>query len=229
VEEKEEDKEEKKLKRPIMVTEENLGDYVGKPIFTSDKLYDHTPVGVVMGLAFNQLGGATLYIEATVVDEHEDSSRSGLHTTGQLGDVMKESAQIAYTVAKRTLRSHDRKNNFFSKNSIHMHVPEGATPKDGPSAGITMVTALLSLATGKQVRKDLAMTGEITLTGRVLPIGGVREKTIAARRELATTLIFPKANEKDFEELPHLVKEGLKPHFVENFEQVYKIAFESED
>eukprot|EP00466_Bigelowiella_natans_P020592 jgi/Bigna1/92455/estExt_fgenesh1_pm.C_240018 len=208
------------------VTKDNLRDYVGKPMFTSVKLYDHTPVGVVMGLAFNQMGGATLYIEVTSVDSFkDDDGRAGLKCTGQLGDVMKESSQIAWTVAKKVLRDRDPSNLFFSQNSLHMHVPEGATPKDGPSAGITMVTALLSVASGKQVRKDLAMTGEITLTGRVLPIGGVKEKTIAARREMATTVIFPKGNEKDFEELPDMIKEGLSPHFVETYDEVYEIAF----
>mmetsp|Transcript_24514 Transcript_24514/g.39516 ORF Transcript_24514/g.39516 Transcript_24514/m.39516 type:complete len:286 (-) Transcript_24514:253-1110(-) len=211
---------------PIRVTKDNLRDYVGKPMFTSVKLYDHTPVGVVMGLAFNQMGGATLYIEVTSVDSFkDDDGRAGLKCTGQLGDVMKESSQIAWTVAKKVLRDRDPSNLFFSQNSLHMHVPEGATPKDGPSAGITMVTALLSVASGKQVRKDLAMTGEITLTGRVLPIGGVKEKTIAARREMATTVIFPKGNEKDFEELPDMIKEGLSPHFVETYDEVYEIAF----
>jgi len=225
----------KALKRPltsspIKVTTDNLRDYVGKPIFTSDKLYEHTPVGVVMGLAFNQLGGATLYIEAIISDvqEGKDGKSAGMHCTGQLGDVMRESSQIAYTVAKRTLYDRNPSNDFFQRNSLHMHVPEGATPKDGPSAGITMVTALLSLAMNNQVKKDLAMTGEITLTGRVLPIGGVKEKTIAARRELAKTLIFPKANEKDFEELPEVIREGLEVHFVETYDEVYKIAFETE-
>lgn len=202
-----------------------------------------------MGLAFNQLGGATLYIETTVVDKLDEDidgddegngengrskRKSGgvgggsLHVTGQLGEVMKESSQIAYTVAKGMLRKIDPKNRFFQSNILHMHVPEGATPKDGPSAGITMTTSLLSLATGKRIRKDLAMTGEITLTGRVLPIGGVKEKTIAARREAAKTLIFPKANEKDFVELPEIIREGLQAHFVETYDEVYNVAFEHE-
>ena len=237
----------------LVVTAENLYDYVGKPVFTSDKLYNRTPVGVVMGLAWNQMGGATLYIETTVSDIHSEPTLAvqtdeakdntpegaeeasgangalptsrGLLTTGQLGDVMRESSQIAYTVAKAVLRRRHPENRFFYDHSLHMHVPEGATPKDGPSAGITMVTSLLSVALEKHVKPDLAMTGEITLTGRVLPIGGVKEKTISARRELCTDIVFPAANRKDFEELPEMVREGLSVHFVETYDEVYEIAF----
>lgn len=155
----------------VMIDESNLADYVGKPVFHAEKLYEQTPVGVVMGLAWTSMGGSTLYIETTVVEEGE--GKGGLNITGQLGDVMKESAQIAHTVARKIMLEKEPENQFFANSKLHLHVPAGATPKDGPSAGCTMITSLLSLATKKPVRKDLAMTGEVTLTGRILPIGGV--------------------------------------------------------
>ncbi|RLN17296.1 hypothetical protein C2845_PM02G28300 [Panicum miliaceum] len=176
----------------IIVNASNLGDFVGKPVFQAERIYDQTPVGVVMGLAWNSMGGSTLYIETAKVEESE--GKGALMVTGQLGDVMKERA----------------------------------TPKDGPSAGCTMVTSMLSLAMGKSVKKDLAMTGEVTLTGRVLPIGGVKEKTIAARRSGVKTIIFPSANRRDFDELASNVKEGLEVHFVDTYNEIYDIAFASD-
>lgn len=155
----------------LVVDETNLSDYVGNPVFQSDRLYDQTPVGVVMGLAWTAMGGSTLYVETSVIEQNE--GKGGLQMTGQLGDVMKESATIAHTVARALLRQKDPTNSFFAKSRLHLHVPAGATPKDGPSAGCTMITSLLSLAMDKPVKRDVAMTGEVTLTGRVLPIGGV--------------------------------------------------------
>ena len=152
----------------------NLADYVGKPVFRGEKIYEQTPVGVVMGLAWTSMGGSTLYIETTFVEEGE--GKGGLHITGHLGKVMKESAEIAHTVARRIMFEKEPDNLFFANSKLHLHVPEGATPKDGPSAGCTMITSLLSLAMKKPVRKDLAMTGEVTLTGRILPIGGVSKQ-----------------------------------------------------
>ncbi|KAJ4886115.1 hypothetical protein Rs2_25863 [Raphanus sativus] len=207
----------------VMIEESNLADYVGKPVFHTDKIYEKTPVGVVMGLAWTAMGGSTLYIETTFVEEVERKGR--LRITGQLGSVMKESAQIAHTVARRIMLEKEPDNLFFANSKLHLHVPEGATPKDGPSAGCTMITSLLSLAMKKPVRKDLAMTGEVTLTGRILPIGGVKEKTIAARRSQVKMIIFPEANRKDFDELPENVKEGLDVHFVDEYEQVFNLAF----
>ncbi|KAI3803917.1 hypothetical protein L1987_32082 [Smallanthus sonchifolius] len=154
-----------------LVDDKNLADYVGKPVFHAERMYDQTPLGVVMGLAWTAMGGSTLYIETTQVEQGE--GKGALHITGQLGDVMKESAQIAHTVARAILTAKDHENPFFANTKVHLHVPAGATPKDGPSAGCTMITSLLSLAMNKHVKKDLAMTGEVTLTGRVLPIGGV--------------------------------------------------------
>ncbi|GAB2229000.1 hypothetical protein Droror1_Dr00023134 [Drosera rotundifolia] len=207
----------------VLVDGSNLSDYVGKPVFHAERIYDQTPIGVVMGLAWTAMGGSTLYIETTLIDQEE--GKGGLTLTGQLGDVMKESAKIADTVARRILLGKDPENKFFADSRLHLHVPAGATPKDGPSAGCTMITSLLSLALKKQLRKDLAMTGEVTLTGRILPIGGVKEKTIAARRSAVKTLIFPSANRRDFDELAANVKEGLDVHFVDEYSQIFDLAF----
>jgi len=155
----------------IIVDESNLIDFVGKPVFHAERIYSQTPIGVVMGLAWTALGGSTLYIETAQVEQGE--GKGSLVLTGQLGDVMKESAQIAHTVARSILLEKEPDNPFFANSKIHLHVPAGATPKDGPSAGCTMITSMLSLAMKKPVKKDLAMTGEVTLTGKVLPIGGV--------------------------------------------------------
>ncbi|OAO90645.1 LON_ARA_ARA [Arabidopsis thaliana] len=220
---KEEAQTEKIAIEKVMIDESNLADYVGKPVFHAEKLYEQTPVGVVMGLAWTSMGGSTLYIETTVVEEGE--GKGGLNITGQLGDVMKESAQIAHTVARKIMLEKEPENQFFANSKLHLHVPAGATPKDGPSAGCTMITSLLSLATKKPVRKDLAMTGEVTLTGRILPIGGVKEKTIAARRSQIKTIIFPEANRRDFDELAENVKEGLNVHFVDDYGKIFELAF----
>ncbi|VVA96611.1 unnamed protein product [Arabis nemorensis] len=165
--------------KTVVIEESNFAHYVGKPLFHAEKIYEQTPVGVVMGLAWTSMGGSPLYIETTFVEEIE--GRGCLRITGQLGDVMKESARIAHTVARRIMLEKEPKNRFLANSKLHLHVPEGDTPKDGPSAGCTMITSLLSLAMKKSVRKDLAMTGEVTLTGRILPIGGVMEKTMAAK------------------------------------------------
>jgi len=204
-----------------LITEKNLSNYLGKPIFTSDCYYDVNPVGVVTGLAWTSLGGATLYIEAI----RYPSEKTEMKLTGQAGDVMKESAQIAWSYAQSNISRYVPGLNFFEKSQIHIHIPEGATPKDGPSAGITMVTSLFSLLTGEPVRKKLGMTGELTLTGKVLPIGGLKEKLIAARRSKVNVLIFPKENLRDFDELPEYLKKGLEVHFVGHYDEVFKIAF----
>jgi len=208
----------------VSVGLDDLIDYVGHAPFATDKIYDATPPGVVTGLAWTAMGGSTLYIECTSVDAGE--GKGALKTTGQLGDVMKESSTIAHTFARHFLEMKDAGNDFLSKTSLHMHVPAGATPKDGPSAGITITTSLLSLAMGKPVKPNLAMTGELTLTGRVLPVGGIKEKTIAARRSGVTTIIFPEGNKKDYDELSEDVREGLEVHFVSEYDQVYKHALD---
>jgi len=215
------------------VSDKNLDQYVGKPIYTSERLYDKDPVphGVVMGLAWTSMGGCSLYIETQSILRGLDSKgkkRGGgtLKCTGQLGDVMSESTQIAYTVARSRLDEIQPGNTFYDDNDIHMHVPEGATPKDGPSAGITMVTAMLSLALGRSIGSELAMTGEISLTGKVLPVGGIKEKTMAAKRSGIRRLIFPSTNKRDYDELPDYLKEGLSVNFADEYSKVYKVAFE---
>jgi ATP-dependent Lon protease len=203
----------------INVSKNNLTEFLGQPVFTTEELYKKQFPGVTLGLAWTAMGGATLYIEAQGIK----GRGPGLKQTGQLGDVMRESSEIAYSYVQRLLEN-DRKE-FFKNHLIHLHVPAGATPKDGPSAGITMALAMYSLATRKPIKKGLAMTGELTLTGKVLPIGGVREKTIAARRVKVFELIFPAENKKDFDELPAYLKNGIKPHFVAYFDEVIRIAF----
>jgi ATP-dependent Lon protease len=196
------------------ITGANLEKYLGKPVFRMEKQL--TGVGVVTGLAWTPLGGVTLPVEATSI--HEQSR--GFKQTGQLGEVMRESSEIAYSFIAAHARDYGDKADYFSKRFIHLHVPEGATPKDGPSAGITMASALLLLALNRSLDQPLAMTGELTLTGMVLPVGGIKEKVIAAKRRKISELILPEANRGDFEELPEHIREGFTVHFVGHFKQV---------
>jgi ATP-dependent Lon protease len=204
----------------INVRKSDLEEFLGKPVFTKDEVFANTP-GVVTGLAWTSLGGATLQIEATAIP----SQTKGFKQTGQLGNVMVESSEIAYSFVTSHLKDYGAEQEYFDKRFIHLHVPEGATPKDGPSAGITITTALISLVKNQPVIDKFGMTGEITLTGKVLPIGGLKEKTIAARRVGLKTLIFPEGNRKDYEELPDYLKEGLDVHFANEYQDVYQIAF----
>ncbi|MBF9014897.1 MULTISPECIES: endopeptidase La [unclassified Oceanispirochaeta] len=205
---------------PIRITTVNLEDYLKKPIFRDDEIKKVTLPGMSVGLAWTSMGGDTLIIEAISVP-----GKGGLQLTGQMGDVMKESASIAYSHVKQIAAEYGIKQEFFEKNVIHLHIPEGATPKDGPSAGITMATALLSLAMGKVMKKNLAMTGELSLTGKVLPIGGLKEKTIAARRNKMKEIIIPKQNERDLDEIPEHIRKGIKFYPVETIKDVLKIVF----
>jgi ATP-dependent Lon protease len=214
------------------ISEANLHEYVGKKVFTSDRLYQDGPLphGIVMGLAYTSLGGSALYIETQAIRrglDKEGKPRGGgsIKITGQLGEVMQESSQIAYTVARARLADLDPSNQFYDDVDVHMHVPEGATPKDGPSAGITMVTSMLSLALDRPIRNDLAMTGEISLTGKVLPVGGIKEKIMAARRAGITCVVMPAANERDFVEIPQYLQDGLEVHYAESYDKVYEVAF----
>lgn len=212
----------------VTVTPGNLQDFVGKPVFTVDRMYAVTPPGVVMGLAWTAMGGSTLFIETSLRRPPGGADTKGegsLEVTGQLGDVMKESAKIASTYARAFLMVEDPENHFLVNSHLHLHVPEGATPKDGPSAGCTIVTALLSLATNQPVRQNVAMTGEVSLTGKILPVGGIKEKTIAARRAGVTCIILPAENRKDFSDLPDYITEGLEVHFVDHYSQIYPIVF----
>ncbi|GBG27417.1 Lon protease-like, mitochondrial [Hondaea fermentalgiana] len=227
-----------------VITDEDLEKYVGKRKFDSDKLYGSVPpAGVVMGLAWSSVGGSALYIESTCIRQpprKEETTEDGktpargpgspfsVHSTGQLGDVMQESVRLAQTNAKHFLQEVSPGSDFFEANQIHLHVPEGATPKDGPSAGVTMTTALLSLALGKSVKADLAMTGEISLIGRVLPVGGIKEKVIAARRAGVDTIVVPDGNRKDVDELPDYLREGIDFHFAKEYKDVYRVAFQEE-
>jgi ATP-dependent Lon protease len=207
------------------ITTANLSEYLGKPIFNTDRFYERTPVGVCMGLAWTSMGGATLYIEAIKVS----GEKTGMKLTGQAGAVMKESSEIAWSYLHSSIHKYAPEYTFFEKSEVHIHIPEGATPKDGPSAGITMVTSLLSLLTDTPVLDNLGMTGELTLTGRILAIGGVKEKLVAARRSGLKVLIIPKDNIRDYDELPEYVKEGITIHFVEHYDEVYNIAFLQKD
>jgi len=205
--------------RPVVVGAEDVPDYLGKKRFETEALQQG--VGIVTGLAWTSLGGATLPVEATRVHDRG----AGLQLTGQLGDVMKESANIAYSYLLANAQALGIPEGFFDKAGIHLHVPAGATPKDGPSAGIAMATALRSLSVGKAPKKNFAMTGELTLTGNVYPIGGVREKLLAAKRQKIRNVILPAANERDYEEVPEHVSKGITVHFVERFEEVVELVF----
>ncbi len=204
---------------PISVSEADLKGYLGSPVFRDERKLSGP--GVVTGLAWTAMGGATLSIEAA----HTHSFTRGFKLTGQLGDVMKESAEIAYGYLVGHAKAFGADPSFFENAFIHVHVPAGATPKDGPSAGVTLTSALLSLARNQPVRR-IAMTGEITLTGEVFPVGGIREKLIAARRAGIKEIILPEDNRGDFEEVPEHVRKGLKVHFASRYEDVLPLLFE---
>ena len=208
-------------KTEVQINKEDLKEYLGKRSFTEEQAFTEPKVGVVMGLAYTALGGATLHIEARSLF----NKNGGLKQTGQLGDVMKESAEIAYSYVRSLLQNDPDAKEFFEERIIHLHVPAGATPKDGPSAGITMACAVLSLIFNTPLQKSLALTGELTLTGVVLPIGGVKEKTIAARRAKIRELIFPADNQEEFEDLDESVRQGITAHFVKKLEDVLAIGF----
>ena len=205
--------------KKLRVSAKNLEDYLGKPLFRDGK--PRRGVGVVTGLAWTAMGGTTLDVEATRVH----GGGRGLRLTGRLGDVMQESAQIAMSYVGANLAAFGADKSFLDQAFIHLHVPEGATPKDGPSAGVTMATALVSLARNEKLDRTLTMTGELTLTGLVLPVGGIREKVIAARRGHIAELLLPEANRGDFEELPEHLRDGLTVHFCKNFRDVYAAVF----
>lgn len=241
------------------ITAETLSTFIGQPVHLTDKLYNAgTPAGVVMGLAWTSQGGATLYIEArgqlprNAEKRHQDMISAGVEVisndeeadmqrhlvgdlggsvkvTGQLGVTMNESSAVSLTYARLFVRELDRRNSFLEQARIHLNVPEGAVPKDGPSAGVTMASAFMSLAFDKPLKQDLAMTGELTLTGKVLKIGGIKEKVIAAKRENVKTLLLPRLNEADYVELKDYLKAGLTAHFIDHFDDLYAHAFEEGD
>ena len=246
------------LQLPIVVDVSNLSDFVGKPVHHSDRMYESNPIGVATGLGTNSLGGWLLYTECTTADQAvvlppeairipsagalapaldkvkegarpQPLGRGELFCTGQLGDVIRESSSIAYTVAKRLVSKYTHPASphraFFSQHRIHLHLPEGATPKDGPSAGIAMVTALLSLALQTSPIHAHAMTGELTLTGLVLPIGGVKDKLMAAKHAQIRLVVLPADNRKDVEELKAYITEGMDIHFASTYDDVFKLIF----
>ncbi|MGO1660040.1 MAG: endopeptidase La, partial [Marinobacter sp.] len=205
--------------KPVRVGVSDLQEYLGQPAFRKEKSLKG--IGVVTGLAWTAMGGATLSIETSRIH----SSQRNFKLTGQLGEVMTESAEIAYSYVCSNLKRFKGDPGFFDKSFVHLHVPEGATPKDGPSAGVTMATALLSIARKEAPQPYTAMTGELTLTGQVLPVGGIREKVIAARRQKISNLILPEANRGDYEELPDYLREGLTVNFAKHYNDVFQVCF----
>lgn len=209
-------------KKKFIIKSSSLEKYLGKPKFRPEKLKEKEPkLGVVNGLAWTSVGGVTLEVQGVAIP-----GKGELSLTGTLGNVMKESAQVAFTYVKANLDKYKLENpEFFEKKNIHLHFPEGATPKDGPSAGITIVTAILSVLTGRKVRQDIAMTGEVTITGEVLAIGGVKEKVIGAHRAGIREVILPEDNRVDESDIPAEVAKTMKIHFVKTYDEVEKLVF----
>jgi len=204
----------------VRINNKNLEDYLGKIKYTLDSKNEQDDVGIVRGLAWTSVGGDTLQIEVNVMP-----GKGKIKLTGTMGDVMKESAQIGISYVRSISTQYDIAHDFFEENDIHIHIPEGAVPKDGPSAGITMATAVLSAITGNKIHANLAMTGEITLRGKVLPIGGLKEKLIAAKSAMITNILVPEKNKKDVLELSEEITEGLNIHFVTDMKQVIEESF----
>ena len=206
--------------KKIRISGNNLGKYLGKKKYTLDTINEKDEVGIVRGLAWTSVGGDTLQIEVNKMP-----GKGEIQLTGQLGDVMKESAKTAVSYVRSVSEEYEIEENAFKEHDFHIHIPEGAVPKDGPSAGITMATAILSVVTNRKVRADIAMTGEVTLRGRVLPIGGLKEKILAAKTAGVKTVLVPKANEKDVEEISKEIKSGVEIIFVEKMKEVIERAF----
>ena len=206
-------------RKRVIVTSKNLEDFLGKKKFRYGQAEKADTVGVATGLAYTTVGGDTLQIEVSL-----SSGKGKLSLTGKLGDVMKESAQAALTCVRSKAGELGIKEDFYEKHDIHIHVPEGAVPKDGPSAGITMATAIVSALTGKPIRREVGMTGEITLRGRVLPIGGLKEKALSAHRAGLTTIILPKDNEKDIDDIPESIRNEMEFYPVSSIDEVLELA-----
>jgi ATP-dependent Lon protease len=207
-------------KKSVSIGVDQLQEYLGPLRITSETRARVATPGVATGMAWTPTGGELLFIEATAMP-----GQKGLTLTGQLGDVMKESASAALSYIRANAKDLGIDEDFYDKNDIHIHVPAGAIPKDGPSAGVTMLTALTSLLTNEKIRKDLSMTGEITLRGQVLPVGGIKEKVLAAHRAGISTIILPAWNRKDLEDIPAKIKKEIKFHFVDQMKDVLKVAF----
>ena len=209
---------------PVVIDEKKLSEYLGEPIFAEDEIVKADRPGTAIGLAWTSMGGDTLIIEA-----QNTPGKGEVKLTGQLGEVMQESVSIAYTWIKAHEQERKIEPSWFEQNAVHLHVPEGATPKDGPSAGITMTVALYSLITNQVMAKNMAMTGELTLKGKVMPIGGLKEKVLAARRNKIETILIPQYNKRDLDKLDDKVKEGITFHLVGTIEQVLSYAFPDDD
>jgi ATP-dependent Lon protease len=203
----------------VRVTPGSVGKFLGAPKILPDEILKKDAVGIALGLAWTATGGDVLFVEATAM-----KGKGGLILTGHLGDVMKESAQAALSYARSRARQFGIREDFFGGHDLHVHVPEGAIPKDGPSAGVTIATAMLSVLSGRPVRRSLAMTGEITLRGNVLPIGGLKEKILAARRAGITTVVIPKLNKKELDEIPAVLKRAVDIHLVDDVEEALRLA-----
>jgi ATP-dependent Lon protease len=205
--------------KKFAITTKTLHKFLGVPKYLPEEEMDKDEVGVATGLAWTETGGDIIYIEATTM-----KGKGSLTLTGQLGDVMKESGQAALSYVRSRAKELGIKDDIFSKTDMHIHVPAGAIPKDGPSAGITMATAIASAFTGMPVSKNVAMTGEVTLRGRVLPIGGLKEKTLAAKRMGIRKVIVPARNRKDLEDIPKYIKKDMEFVFAETMDDVLKVA-----
>ena len=214
---------EKKVDK-VRVNEKNIEQYLGRRKYTTDMRNEQDDVGIVRGLAWTSVGGDTLSIEVICMP-----GKGNLKCTGQLGDVMKESAETGLSYIRSIGREYGIEDDYFEKHDIHIHIPEGAVPKDGPSAGITMATAVLSAITNRKIYADLAMTGEVTLRGKVLPIGGLKEKLLAAKQANITKVIVPAKNECDVEELSDEIIGGLDINYVETMKEVLDLALVNEE
>jgi ATP-dependent Lon protease len=210
-------------KKRVTVTKRNLSDFLGKPIYRYGQSELEDTIGAVTGLAYTAFGGDTLTIEVSLAP-----GKGKLQLTGKLGDVMQESAQTAYSFVRANAEEFKIDPHFYESQDIHIHVPEGAVPKDGPSAGITIATALISALTKRPVRRDVGMTGEITLRGRVLPIGGLKEKSLAAHRAGLTTILMPQDNTRDIDDIPETVRDGIRFIPVATMDQVLEHALKGE-
>ena len=210
-------------KKRVTVTKRNLPDFLGKPIYRYGQSELEDTIGAVTGLAYTAFGGDTLTIEVSLAP-----GKGKLQLTGKLGDVMQESAQTAHSFVRANAEAFKIDPNFYETQDIHIHVPEGAVPKDGPSAGITIATALISALTKRPVRRDVGMTGEITLRGRVLPIGGLKEKSLAAHRAGLTTILMPQDNTRDIDDIPETVRDGIRFIPVATMDQVLEHALKGE-
>ena len=209
-----------KERENVRVTGSNLEKYLGIVRYTPESVNEKDDVGIVRGLAWTSVGGVTLEVEVNCMP-----GKGEMKLTGKLGDVMKESAMAALSCVRALSEEYHIKDDYFTKHDFHIHIPEGATPKDGPSAGITMSVALLSAVTGIPVRADVAMTGEITLRGRVLPIGGLKEKLLAAKNAGIRVVCIPKKNEKDLSEIDDEIKRGINIILTERMKEVLDVAF----